>query len=86
MAMNRVSEMFNFRLVGSISMAPWTTSGKIDGHRMDAFIDHRLGEIERGEFEVLEPAVVEQDLMHADLVAEGRGEQIVQADPDIIGR
>ncbi len=44
--MKRSSEAFDSDSVGSMSSAPWTTSGKYIGHRVEALVDHRLGEIE----------------------------------------
>ena len=39
--------------------------GEIHGHRVEAFINHGLGEIEGGDIAAIEKAVVKQRLVHA---------------------
>src|SRR5690606_461825 len=38
---------------------------EIHGHRVEALVDQRLGEVERGDPRALQELVVEQDLVHA---------------------
>jgi hypothetical protein len=51
--------------VGSISIAPWTTSGKYIVIGWIALVDQRLGDIERGRRPCLQERVVEQRFVHA---------------------
>ena len=51
---------------------------EVHGHRVIALVDHRLGEVERGDAGALKEAVVEQRLMHAGPVAEGRAHHILE--------
>ena len=44
---------------------PMDDQRKVHRHRMIAFVDQRLGEVERGDPGILQKTVVEQHLMHA---------------------
>ena len=59
---------------------------EIHGHGMIALVDHRLGEIQRGDAGAFQEAVVEQRLMHAGAVAERRAHHVLERGQDVIGR
>eukprot|EP01035_Chromulina_nebulosa_P038413 gene38413-51894_t len=52
---------------------------------MEALVDHRLGEVERGDVGALKPFVVEQGLVHAGAVREGRRHHVRQTGLDVVG-
>ena len=69
--MNRSREALRFRLGRLDQHRAVDDQREIHGHRVVALVDHRLGEIERGDAGAFEEMVVEQHLVHAGLVAEG---------------
>src|SRR5581483_9030277 len=58
---------------------------EIHGHRVEALVDHRLGEVERGDAGAFQEAVVEKRLVHAWPVAEGLTHQVGEPGPDVVG-
>ncbi|MNQ64151.1 hypothetical protein D3C85_785620 [compost metagenome] len=64
---------------------PVDDQGEVHGHRVEALVDHRLGEVERGDVRALQPFVVEQGLVHARTLGEGGAHQVRQAGLDVVG-
>ena len=58
---------------------------EIHRHRVIALVDHRLGEIERGDAGAFEPVIVEQHLVHAGPVAERRDIRSLEPGADVVG-
>ncbi len=52
---------------------------------MKAFVDHRLGEVERRHTSVFQPGVVEQGFVHARPFRERHAHQVAQRRLDIVG-
>ncbi len=63
--MNRSRLAFGFRFRRLDQHRAMHDQREIDRHRVIALVDHRLGEVERGDAGVLQQAVVEQRLVHA---------------------
>ena len=59
---------------------------EIHRHGMITLVDHRLGEIERGDAAAFQEAIVEQRLVHAGAFAEGCAHHVLERGQDIVGR
>ncbi len=92
-AMNRSSEALRFRFGRLDQHGAVHDEREIHRHRMIALVDHRLGEIERGDAGALQPGVVEQHLVHAgrspkgaDITSRRRGAHVVGVEHRVFRR